>query len=271
MILHEAIEIILKDAKQPMSASELAFELNRLKLYRKADGSPISASQISARVRKYPDWFTKEGGLIYRNAFNKKQKAKHVIVKKDIPKPTNQHKNSKILEKLLLNRKNFKAPSFIDHKVPTVPGIYCFRIKDVHKLPSPFKQELEKREHDIIYLGIASKSLKKRMLGQELRAKGNGTFFRSIGAVLGYLPEKGSLKNRKNIRNYKFSYKDEQNIISWINTNLLVNWIEIDGLLNEMETDLICSVKPLLNISKNTYKLKELIQLRNACVDWANN
>ncbi len=45
------------------------------------------------------------------------------------------------------------------------------------------------------------------MLGNELRARGHGTFFRSLGAVLGYLPPKGSLKGKSNQNNYTFQKK----------------------------------------------------------------
>ena len=46
-------------------------------------------------------------------------------------------------------------------------------------------------------MALPLKDLNKRMLKQELRSKGHGTFFRSIGAVLGFRPDKGSLNIKK--------------------------------------------------------------------------
>ena len=63
---------------------------------------------------------------------------------------------------------------------------------------------------------------------QELFAKGHGTFFRSLGALLGHRPEKGSLVGKKNQKNYRFPKRDEQKIAKWIIDNLAVNWIELE-------------------------------------------
>jgi len=166
---------------------------------------------------------------------------------------------------------SYRSAGEIDSIVPTEPGIYCFRIKIIDNLPSPFKEELANRGHNIIYIGIASISLHRRMLNQELRAKGHGTFFRSIGAVLGYRPERGSLQNKKNKRNYKFSFHDEQEIIQWMNNNLLVNWHRFSGDIANIETRLIKDNKPLFNISKNPLAMKKLSELRSECVRIANN
>lgn len=117
------------------------------------------------------------------------------------------------LDKILMNEKNFKSAGSIDNLVPQNSGLYCIRISDINKLPKPFNTFLADRQHNIIYIGIATESLNKRFLNQELRANGHGTFFRSIGAVLGHRPPKGSLKTKANKRNYKFSPTDEQKII----------------------------------------------------------
>lgn len=129
---------------------------------------------------------------------------------------------------------------------------------------------LKKREHNILYIGIASKSLNKRFLNQELRAKGHGTFFRSIGSVLGFRPAKGSLKNKANKKNYKFSYSDKIKIIEWINFNLSVNWIDYAIDLENIETHLIKNYLPLFNLAKNPLPLKELSTLRAKCIIIAN-
>lgn len=174
------------------------------------------------------------------------------------------------IEKVLMTEKNFKSVRNIDGLVPNVPGLYCIRISDPTKLPNPFNTILPDRQHNIIYIGIATENLNKRFLNQELRANGHGTFFRSIGAVLGYRPIKGSLVTKKNKRNYKFSKTDEQEIIEWINDNLTVNWVEFSGDFKTLETELINKHRPLINLAKNPLALKELSDLRKICVQIAN-
>ncbi len=179
-------------------------------------------------------------------------------------------KNRELLMKVLMNEKNFKNSADVDKILPNSPGLYCIRIRDINALPNPFNTILKNRQHNIIYIGIASKSLNKRFINQELRAKGHGTFFRSIGAVLGFRPPKGSLKNKANKKNYKFLSSDESKIIEWINCNLIVNWIEYKGDFESIENYLIQKFLPLFNLAKNTSALKELSLLRAECVKIAN-
>jgi len=174
------------------------------------------------------------------------------------------------IEKILMNRENFKNAGNIDNLIPHNSGLYCICITDINKLPKPFNSFLLDRQHDIVYIGIATDSLKRRFLNQELRANGHGTFFRSIGAVLGHRPTKGSLITKVNKRNYKFVSEDQQKIIKWINDNLKVNWIEFSGDFETLETELIMKYEPLINLAKNPSALKELSELRKLCVQIAN-
>jgi hypothetical protein len=65
LLLHEAMIHVLRDRSNvPMSARELADDINRSGLYRKRDGSPVDAGQIHARVHNYPRLFVREGGRI---------------------------------------------------------------------------------------------------------------------------------------------------------------------------------------------------------------
>lgn len=91
-----------------------------------------------------------------------------------------------------------------------------------------------------------------------------------MGAVLGYKPPKGSLIEKRNKKNYKFSKTDELKIIGWINENLMVNWVESAGDLDSLETGLIVKYLPLLNLSKNPAALQILSYLRKECVEIAN-
>jgi repressor of nif and glnA expression len=64
MYLHEAIAKILTEKNRPMTARELADEINQRKLYIKKDETLIETSQIHARVKNYTQLFRKRDGLI---------------------------------------------------------------------------------------------------------------------------------------------------------------------------------------------------------------
>jgi hypothetical protein len=151
---------------------------------------------------------------------------------------------------------------------PNVPGLYAIRIEDVDVLPKAISNELKKREHDILYIGIASKSIRERLWEQELNFKNNATFFRSIGAILGYRPSERSLRLCSN--NYKFSKSDKEKKITWIKEHLLVNFIKYDSQLSDVEKIFINKYKPILNIRNNPYKLKYVEDLRRECVTIAH-
>lgn len=50
MMLHEAIEKILKDSGKPMSARTIAELINKESLYIRGDKTPVPSSQIHASV-----------------------------------------------------------------------------------------------------------------------------------------------------------------------------------------------------------------------------
>ncbi|WP_417857537.1 GIY-YIG nuclease family protein [Xanthomarina gelatinilytica] len=264
MTLHEAIEQVLFKAGKALSASEIAEVLNANSWYTKKDSSIIKGSQVGARVKNYPHLFDKTNGLI---ALKSKT---GITPKKTLPKENkvsvaNISEDPNLLMKVLMNEKNFKTIAEAEQNIPNVPGIYCIRIKSSKELDTVFSNVLNQRNHNIIYIGIASKSLSKRFLGQELRAKGHGTFFRSMGAVLGYLPEQGSLIGKLNQNNYKFSSKNEQKIIEWIDENLIINWVSVTDNLNSIEKELIIEHLPLLNIAGNPAALNNVRVLRDRC------
>jgi hypothetical protein len=154
--------------------------------------------------------------------------------------------------------------------VPDRPGLYAIRISNTAALPQPFGDEIESRDSDLIYVGIARNSLRRRFLGQELRARGHGTFLRSIGSVLGFRPRVGSLIGKANGRNYTFTPEDNRAIIDWINNNLVVNWVEFCGAHAIEESALLRKHTPLLNLQGNPAALPQLKALRAECVRVAN-
>lgn len=65
LTLHEAIRVVLRERDNgPLSARELADEINKRQLYRKRDGSAVEINQIHARVNNYSSIFEKVGNGI---------------------------------------------------------------------------------------------------------------------------------------------------------------------------------------------------------------
>lgn len=149
-------------------------------------------------------------------------------------------------------------------------GFYSLRLKDNSKLPLVFQKIINNKDHKIIYFGKAETQTLAKRLNQELYAKGHGTFYRSIGAVLGYLPENGSLKDKANQNNYKFSASNNLKIIKWIEENLEIAIFKFSGDFT-VENATIKKYTPLFNDSHNPLSLAELKQLKDQCRKTARN
>ena len=65
LTLHEAIASVLESHNRPLSANELADEINSRRLNVRKDGALLRSGQIHARVNKYPHLFIKDenGGI----------------------------------------------------------------------------------------------------------------------------------------------------------------------------------------------------------------
>ena len=277
-----AIDKLLVNSNQSsIDANTANAMLDRLGLLKNSKDRPGKPLRDLLRKGLLPHAYQSGGKgstwIIPKSKFRNHKAEKHTIEitsqNKLIPKQRKiiyaNHSSAQI-EKNLLNEKYSKKASTIDEIVPNVPGIYIVRINSNVTLPDAFRSHQIERGHNILYLGIATTSLKSRFLNQELRARGHGTFFRSIGAMLGYTPIKGSLITKANKRNYKFPVESEQEIISWINKNLIVHWSECEESLEDLETVLIGKYRPLLNIAKNPSALEILQALRRKCVEIAN-
>lgn len=145
--------------------------------------------------------------------------------------------------------------------LPNSPGKYAFFIGDLGQLPPAFQREARKRtDPRLLYIGKADVSLFVRVWEQECQHRRPGTFFRSVGAMLGYRSPKGG-------RNYEFSAGDRQAVIDWILANLVVSWTSesVAGSHRESEAELIRRYMPLLNLQGNPAKLAELERLRALC------
>ena len=159
-----------------------------------------------------------------------------------------------------------EAKSVSEQDVPEMQGLECIRLTKNNDLPVAFSQHIGEITNAIVYIGIASRSLRTRFYRQELHALGHGTFFRSLGAALGYIPPKGSLRDKTNKNNYKFSSSDQREIIKWIEDHLIINWVQCDvGGLKGIEEGLIKKYKPVFNIGHNPSALALLVEMRNEC------
>lgn len=146
-------------------------------------------------------------------------------------------------------------------RLPHKPGKYAFFARSLLDLPQDFQAEATTRlAPSLLYIGKADTSLFTRVWEQECLHKRPGTFFRSVGAMLGYRSPKGG-------RNYEFGNSDKQEIIRWINDYLLVVWNEsaVSGSHRQTERALIQHFQPLLNIQNNPRKFAELQRLRAIC------
>ena len=171
-------------------------------------------------------------------------------------------------EKSLLQGDFISVGALSGDMVPDVPGLYCIKLRKGVRLPAKFGKV---RENGVIYIGQASTSLNQRLWKQELNHHGAATFFRSIGAMLGYLPPKGSLAG-KSTRNYRFSPEDTEAIRNWIRQSLLVNFVVVEpSSIDDIEETLIRKYCPLVNIAKNPAASAELSAARDNCVAYAKS
>jgi hypothetical protein len=175
------------------------------------------------------------------------------------------------LEKALIKGKRIQMPITNGNTIEKKEGYYSIWVINTKKMPSLFYKELVKRKTNLLYIGIASGSLYKRLFLQELQHRNAATFFRSIGAVLGYRPEPGSLTGKRNQNNYKFNKEHTKAIVEWINDNLEI--VFHYGPTNDSvnEKNLIEKYKPLLNWSHNPEPFMPLKVLKDKCRFIARN
>ncbi|MFT5283852.1 MAG: hypothetical protein ACI8TQ_000002 [Planctomycetota bacterium] len=152
--------------------------------------------------------------------------------------------------------------------LPDIPGYYSIWAIIDSSLPPSFRGRVidcSGAKYSLLYIGIATKSLRTRLGNQELQHKSPATFFRSIGAILGYSPISGSLPVKSKSSNYKFSASDTTQIVNWIQLNLRIAWIGEIEPKGSIEVDLIRKHAPPLNIKHNPKPVSALRNLRAKC------
>lgn len=164
------------------------------------------------------------------------------------------------VENRLIRGQYTSVNSLVSTSIPQRAGLYCIKLRKGVTLPTKIGKV---REDGIIYIGKGV-NLYKRLWRHELNSKGHATFFRSMGAILGYMPPKGSLKSGNN---YHFDDNDTERIIKWMRQSLTVNYIVLDDAsLSSVEKQLITKYMPLVNIQHNPNASEELRRLRSECV-----
>jgi len=151
-----------------------------------------------------------------------------------------------------------------DERVPRSPGLYAIFVDTNQSLPPAFAEILGGRQTTLLYIGIATKSLFRRLVRQDLHHRSPSSFFRSIGVVCGHRPLKGSLRNGCN-----FQFSDNAAIVTWINEHVSVRWVCRSAGLAEAEIKAIRRYRPLLNVAHNPSRLPQLLRLRRECISLA--
>jgi len=96
-------------------------------------------------------------------------------------------KNKDLENNLIVNGK-FCSIKDLNQDTLNSTGFYCIKLKPNSRFPERYQNILDKRKHKFIYIGKAEGQTLRERLSQELELKRPGTFFRSIGCVLTYLP-----------------------------------------------------------------------------------
>lgn len=147
-----------------------------------------------------------------------------------------------------------------------VTGLYAIFVDSADNLPDPYRHRLLQNATTLIYVGKAGTCLHTRLVLQDLQHRNPATFFRGLGAILGYRPPRGSLKHANKTNNYKFSLNDTSRIIKWIDEHLRILCVPM--MCEEIvkwEKIAIRELRPLLNSTHNPDRTPELAALREEC------
>jgi hypothetical protein len=149
-------------------------------------------------------------------------------------------------------------------------GIYHIFIRDMSEFestdscPQLHNEARSRNINGLIYIGKASgEGGMLARLRQELLGVGRGTFFRSIGAVLGESPRLA--RNQREIPNYVFDGAAKERIKTFIRDHLVVELECLNENIEQEETRRIEKYKPPLNIDGNTNRWQYLIEQRERC------
>lgn len=190
-------------------------------------------------------------------------------LKKATPKTT-QTKETNVVDKPI-EKGSFTLfdPKIHDsNDIPDNPGNYIVCLNEGSKLPSiGIECQMKSFQNlNVIYTGIAGKSLRKRDYRQHFTGNnaGSSTLRKSLGSLFGY-PKIARDKDPTNGKT-KFKENDEIKLSEWMKRNLVI-YYKSNLNPDKLEDELIKEYNPPLNLSKNkniknlNYR-KRLSQLR---------
>ena len=198
-------------------------------------------------------------------------KQKSELPKKEIEKSGDHNSSIKSEEEFVL----FDPEKHDFEHIPDNPGNYIICLKKGSKLPDIGESCTMKtyNELNVIYTGIAGKSLRKRDYRQHFTGNnaGSSTLRKSLGSMFGY-PKIARDKDPSNGKT-KFKETDEIKLSGWMKSNLVL-YFKSNLHPDNLEDELILELNPPLNLSKNSNtinlkfreKLSELRSKKNNAV-----
>lgn len=136
--------------------------------------------------------------------------------------------------------------------VPALSGNYIFALRKNSKLPYigiPVTYT-KFRDYEVIYVGLASNSLKDRDIAKHFNGNAGGSTLRkSLGCLFGYnlIPRDSHYNSNGKT---KFNVTDESKLSDWIKTNLIMFYYP-NKEFDSVESRLIQALNPPLNLDKN--------------------
>ena len=156
------------------------------------------------------------------------------------------------IEKPTVNFILFDPNKHSSNHIPDNPGNYIICLKKGSKLPDiGVNYEMKTFERlNVIYTGIAGKSLRKRDYRQHFTGNnaGSSTLRKSLGSMFGF-PKIARDKDPDNGKT-KFKERDEIQLSEWMQSNLVL-YFKRNLNPDDIENDLISELNPPLNLSKN--------------------
>jgi hypothetical protein len=137
--------------------------------------------------------------------------------------------------------------------IPDNPGNYIVCLKKGSRLPDIGETRKMKTYHElnVIYTGIAGKSLRKRDYRQHFTGNnaGSSTLRKSLGSMFGYT--KIARDKDPSTGKTKFNEIDEIKLSEWMQSNLVL-YFKSNLHPDNLEDELILELNPPLNLSKNS-------------------
>lgn len=176
-------------------------------------------------------------------------KQKTELPKKDIERSADQNSSIKSIKEFVL----FDPEKHESEHIPDNPGNYIVCLKNGSKLPDIGESCTMKtyQELNVIYTGIAGKSLRKRDYRQHFTGNnaGSSTLRKSLGSMFGY--EKIARDKDQSNGKTKFNETDESKLTEWMKSNLVL-YFKSNLRPDDLENELIRELNPPLNLSKNS-------------------